>query len=430
MTSRLLGQGKVFALELVRSSLAAAKRSRNRNTYLSLNAHALEEAARADGKRRRRGAARPALDGIPISVKDLFDVAGMTTTCGSPFQAELGGVARHDAAYVARWRRTGALVVGKTHLNEFAYGLTGENRTWGPCLQPDRPDRLTGGSSSGAAASVLEGSAFIGLGTDTGGSIRVPAALCGLVGFRHTPARRVVRGLFPLAPSFDSCGWLQRDLADFPLVYAALTGKDVANLNLQHVRLGLLGGRWLDVCEAPVLSAYEATARWLQRKGTTVIPLDADAFLPTADLFAALQACEAARVHKASLKHPARIYDPAIRARLEWGLSISRKEESRLRQELEQFCGRMHLHWQTCDFIAAPACPFTELKAGADHAGKRNAILQITCPFSLAQLPALAIPAPGSGADRPCGVQIATRRYREIELAGLAASLTQAGFHR
>ena len=129
---------------------------------------------------------RPALFGVPVAVKDCFDVAGYPTTCGSRFYAEKNGIARTDSTVAARLRQAGAVIMGKTHLHQLAYGITGENSEYGDCLQPKHPQLLTGGSSSGSAASVQEGSAVAAIGTDTGGSIRVPAALCGLAGYRSS----------------------------------------------------------------------------------------------------------------------------------------------------------------------------------------------------------------------------------------------------
>ncbi len=132
--------------------------------------------------------------------------------------AELNGIAQQDSWLVARLRAAGAVIIGKTHLHPLAYGITGENPEFGDCRQPGNPDALTGGSSSGAAASVLEGSAVAAIGTDTGGSIRAPAALCGLVGYRTTHGRGDWRGAGHLAQSFDTMGWLFRDLEDAPML--------------------------------------------------------------------------------------------------------------------------------------------------------------------------------------------------------------------
>ena len=166
------------------------------------------------------GDGRSALWGLPVSVKDCFDLAGAPTTCGVHFYRDLNGTATRDSWLVEQLRATGAVITGKTHLHPLAYGITGENPEYGDCVQPGNPGALTGGSSSGACASVLEGSAVAAIGTDTGGSIRVPAALCGLAGYRSTIGGGNWRGGAHLAKSFDTMGWLFRDLQDAPLLAA------------------------------------------------------------------------------------------------------------------------------------------------------------------------------------------------------------------
>ncbi len=153
----------------------------------------------------------------------------IATTCGSRFYAEKNGIARNDSTVAARLRQAGAVIMGKTHLHQLAYGITGENSDYGDCVQPRNAQWLTGGSSSGSAASVQEGSSVAAIGTDTGGSIRVPAALCGLAGYRSSlglGGAQAWEGGTHLAESFDTLGWLFRDLRDGPALAAALFGLD------------------------------------------------------------------------------------------------------------------------------------------------------------------------------------------------------------
>ena len=161
-----------------------------------------------------------ALWGLPISVKDCFDLAGSPTTCGVHFYRDLNGTATRDSWLVEQLRAAGAVIIGKTHLHPLAYGITGENPEFGDCVQPRDSGALTGGSSSGAVASVQEGSAVAAIGTDTGGSVRAPAALGGLAGYRATIGRGDWRGGAHLAVTFDTMGWLFRDLEDAPLLAA------------------------------------------------------------------------------------------------------------------------------------------------------------------------------------------------------------------
>src|SRR5258708_4113302 len=163
--------------------------------------------------------------------KDCFDLEGFRTTAGARFYADKNEIAREDSAVAKRLRAQGAVITGKTNLHPLAYGITGENRDFGDCLQPVNPNLLTGGSTSGGAASVQEGSAVAAIGTDTGGSIRVPAALCGLAGYRASLGlawdRELWRGGIPLAQSFDTLGWIFRDLHDAALLAEGLFGLSV-----------------------------------------------------------------------------------------------------------------------------------------------------------------------------------------------------------
>ena len=184
------------------------------------------------------GDGRPALWGLPISVKDCFDLAGSPTTCGVHFYRDLNGNATRDSWLVEQLRAAGAVIIGKTHLHPLAYGITGENPEFGDCVQPRDAGALTGGSSSGAAASVQEGSAVAAIGTDTGGSVRAPAALCGLAGYRATLGRGDWRGGAHLAESFDTMGWLFRDLEDAPLLAAPFApGSNRTDSPLHQLRL-------------------------------------------------------------------------------------------------------------------------------------------------------------------------------------------------
>src|SRR5580698_82547 len=220
-----LANGTTQPHELAEQALSNSNQNAGRNTYLWQDAEWTRlEAARAEAM--PKGAAGPfgdgygALWGLPISVKDCFDLAGAPTTCGVRFYRDLNGTAARDSWLIERLRAAGAVMVGKTHLHPLAYGITGENPEFGDCVQPGDPGALTSGSSSGAAASVMEGSAVAAIGTDTGGSVRAPAALCGLAGYRATLGRGNWRGGAHLAESFDTMGWLFRDLEDAPLLAA------------------------------------------------------------------------------------------------------------------------------------------------------------------------------------------------------------------
>jgi Asp-tRNA(Asn)/Glu-tRNA(Gln) amidotransferase A subunit family amidase len=247
-----LAAGEITPLQLVERALARANSNTGKNVFIGLDADkALQEAEQLP--ERFRGMVKPALYGLPVSLKDLFDLRGFPTSCGSRFYAERGGVVREDSAVAARLRAQGVVIVGKTHLHQLAYGITGENPDYGDCMQPGAPQCLTGGSSSGAAASVMEGSALAAIGTDTGGSIRAPAALCGLAGYRASIGlaheRGLWRGSVPLAGSFDTLGWLFRDLCDGPLLANALFDLQPPKFAETRVRIGCAAEQFIGDCE-------------------------------------------------------------------------------------------------------------------------------------------------------------------------------------
>ena len=241
-----------------KEALARANSNAGHNVYLALDPERVLAEATALTTRFPDPAQRPPLFGVPIGVKDCFDVAGYPTTCGSHFYAEKNGIVAADSAVAARLRQAGAVIMGKTHLHQLAYGITGENSEYGDCVQPENPQALTGGSSSGSSASVQEGSAVASIGTDTGGSIRVPAALCGLAGYRSTlglGGAPAWEGGFHLAVSFDTLGWLFRDLRDGPALAAALLDVPVVAAP-QGVTIAAVGEAYLHDCEPAVLEMY------------------------------------------------------------------------------------------------------------------------------------------------------------------------------
>ncbi len=215
--------GSTSPRELAERALKNANQNAGRNVYVSRDENwTLREADRVQKEFSSSGEfssdEKPPLFGLPVSLKDCFDLEGFRTTAGTRYYAEKNEIAREDSAVAKRLRAQGAVITGKTNLHPLAYGITGENPDFGDCLQPADANLLTGGSTSGGAASVQEGSAVAAIGTDTGGSIRVPAALCGLAGYRASINlawdRDLWRGGVHLAQCFDTLGWICRDLRE------------------------------------------------------------------------------------------------------------------------------------------------------------------------------------------------------------------------
>jgi len=407
--------------DVVEAALTRSNSNLGKNVYLSRDeAWSLHEAERLSSKPTRDVLQNRPLWGIPVSLKDCFDLEGFVTTCGSKALGDSREVAVTDSTVADRLRKLGAIITGKTHLHQLAYGITGENSDFGDCLQPANLKLLTGGSSSGAAASVQEGSAMAAIGTDTGGSIRVPAALCGLAGYRASVTVSAANGLDlwrggeHLAASFDTIGWIYRDLSDGPLIGAALFGlPEVPAPPIQGLRVGLADGSFLYDCEQEVLATLEAWATLLESRGARMEYFDTAMWNDTKELFPPLQASEAAALHPEPRDH----FEPVIAERLRWGASLSQTELKALRNRLASFRQESELRLQPFDVLLLPNSPKAELLAGADHSGTRAMILRYTMPASILGRPAVTL------TSRRGAPQLIGRVGSDAELLALTATL-------
>jgi Asp-tRNA(Asn)/Glu-tRNA(Gln) amidotransferase A subunit family amidase len=409
---------------ILEDALRRANSNAGRNVYLALDEDRVRREA-AQLPERFTLAAKPALYGFPISLKDCFDLRGFLTNCGSRFYASQNAPAPVDSAVASRLRSQGALIAGKAHLHQLAYGITGENPDYGDCVQPSHPKRLTGGSSSGGAAAVQEGSALAAIGTDTGGSIRVPAALCGLAGYRASielaHQRGLWRGGIHLAPSFDTLGWLFRNLADGPLLASALFGFDVPVTTSMQVRIGSVHPDFLHDCQPSVLDFFAETKNRMAARGAEIRSIDSSFWDEAMDIFAPIQAHEAAAIHTALTGGDFSHFEKSIAERLTWGASLSREEIASLRRRHEKFRAQMDALLREHDFLILPCAPVHELLAGADHSQTRRSLLRYTVPMSLAGVPVVTLPS-GTGA----GVQLVAARGSDSKLLAYAVQLDAA----
>lgn len=412
-----LASGAVQPRDLAAEALAHANQNAGRNTYLWQDAEWTQrEAARAGtmphGNGGPFGDGRAALWGLPVSVKDCFDLAGAPTTSGVCFYRDLHGAAERDSWLVQQLRAAGAVIVGKTHLHPLAYGITGENPEFGDCAQPDDAGALTGGSSSGATASVQEGSAMAAIGTDTGGSVRVPAVLCGLAGYRSTLGRGNWRGGAHLAESFDTMGWLFRDLEDAPLLAAPFAADAVAQ-SASFARFAFVADSFLHDCEPAVAESLRGAVRELEALGLEGRAINPEWWQGAIEVFAPIQAWEAARLHAGYYDR----FDAPIRERLEWGAGIRADEIPELRKRLARFRAQMDDLFAEHELLLMPCAPVARLAVGADHSSTRARLLRYTVPVSLAGAPAVAIPCAAGG------MQVAAARNNDEPLLALAARL-------
>lgn len=329
------------------------------------------------------------LSGVPYFLKDLFDVAGAPTFAGSTFLPEVRSTPQKESAIVRALREAGAVLAGKTHLHEFAYGITGENPHYGDCEHPHFPGRTTGGSSSGSAAVVAAGIVPLAIGSDTGGSIRLPAAFCGLFGFRLQPRDRLIADAFPLAPSFDTAGWFTANAEDMRLALAALVGLRTSQREPRGCYLELPG---LDADVA--LACRDAAAHFAPPVEPAARADLLAGFARAAETYNTIVAQEAWDVHKIWAERFRDRYDPGVWQRLNRVRSLAPQQIDAAQLHLAASRVLWTKFFLTYDFLVLPASPFGALTKAGCTLENRNRILALTAPASLAGLPVLTVPVP------------------------------------
>jgi amidase/aspartyl-tRNA(Asn)/glutamyl-tRNA(Gln) amidotransferase subunit A len=346
------------------------------------------------------------LRGVPYFAKDLFDVAGLPTGAGSTFLPQVRAVPAQDSPMIAALRSSGAALAGKTQLHEFAYGITGDNPHFGHCEHPRFPGRTAGGSSSGSAAVVSAGIVPFATGTDTGGSIRVPAAFCGVYGLRLPVGHPLGAGLFPLARSFDTAGWFTAGPADLLATLRAL----IATATVAHTPAGLyLEPAGLD---PDVATACRAAAdRFAPPADRATRDVLLNRFAGSTEKYSRVVAAEAWAVHQSWAATHRAAYARDVLARLERGRDLGRQE---LDQALVGIAA-VELMWAkyflAYDFLLLPATPFGALPTSECTPQNRERLLALTTPVSLGGLPVLTIPVPlPSGLTT--GLQLVARDVR------------------
>ncbi|MDQ8205483.1 amidase [Pelagicoccus sp. SDUM812003] len=328
--------------------------------------------------------------GVPFLLKDLFDFPGVPTTASSAFLSRVRPTTRTESALSASLRQQGAVFAGKTHLNEFAYGLSGENLHFGDCPHPSFPDRVSGGSSSGSAWAVAKGIAPIATGTDTGGSIRVPAAWCGIYGLRTSPNRWSTDGCVPLAPSFDTPGWFTATSEDMELsILALICPKTRRKRPLKGVSLLSYVDGLSDEFRAKFMEAMEMVNGNLDPAATKEF---SDATRSVARHYSVLQSQEAYSVHQAWLDEHRAEYDPVVWQRIDRGRHWSPADVDAAKKSEAKLAAFFESAFQSYDFVAMPATQSPAIKASEHTDAFRNELLRITAPGSFARCPVLTIP--------------------------------------
>lgn len=450
--SGLLAKKKISPVELTRLYLARIERLNPKlNAFITVAAEsALAEAEAAERellRRKRRGA----LHGIPVALKDNISTRNLRTTMGSSILR--GFVPQEDATVVRKLRQAGAIVLGKTNLHEFAYGVTSENPHYGPVRNPWNPERIAGGSSGGSAVAVAAGLCAAAIGSDTGGSIRIPSALCGVVGLKPTFGRVSVHGVFPLAPSFDHVGPIARSVEDAALVLECIAGRDPLDRtsvsrpekyfrasfrkgrSRKRVRLGRPAEHfWVDL-DPEVRKITERALAAFAKSGATVAEISLPTIAAGVEAANLIAAVEATQVHERAGYFPGSFgeYGADVRGRLEQGAKVLALDYLKAQEALRQAREEMDTALEHVDVVviptaAIPAPPMgsERVRVGGVEKPIRSALVDLNRPGNLTGLPAISIPCGLTSEGLPVALQFIGRRFDEAGLLGIARSFVDS----
>jgi aspartyl-tRNA(Asn)/glutamyl-tRNA(Gln) amidotransferase subunit A len=404
------------------------------NAYITVDAGGAMKAARKAQRQIARGNYLGPLHGIPISLKDLYDTKGLRTTAGSKIMADR--VPEADATSVAKLRAAGAVIVGKTNLHEFAFGSTTQNPHYGGTRNPYNTDHIPGGSSGGSAAAVAADMCIGSTGSDTGGSIRAPASLCGIVGLKPTYGRVSLRGIVPLSWTLDHVGPMTKSVSDAAIMLSAMAGYDSldptsANERVPSFTRGLKGGvKKLRIgfdpsfssntVDGEVLASMKKALKLFETLGARVVEVTIPSIELTSIIESIIITTEPAAYHEENLRHRAADYGDDVRPLLEAGAAFSAVhyiKAQRLRAMLQREFAEA---FKKIDIFALPGAAAPAPPIGAETMTVEGMemdvgmlFLRFACPFNLTGLPAISVPSGINTAGLPIGLQLVGRAFDE-----------------
>jgi aspartyl-tRNA(Asn)/glutamyl-tRNA(Gln) amidotransferase subunit A len=416
----------------------ADPRGEGARACLTVYADRARAAADAADARARRGQSLGPLDGAIVSIKDLFDVAGEPTRAGSKILAEEAPPAAADAAVVQRLKGAGAVLIAKTNMTEFAFSGVGANPHFGTPGNPRDRARVPGGSSSGAGVAVADGMCDIAIGTDTGGSVRIPAALCGLVGFKPSRQRVPTDGAFPLSYTLDSIGPIANSVddcakADWVMADAVVAGERFAPLEpltLDGLSFGIAEGLPLDRLDDTVAAAFVLAVARLGRAGVRVSHED----LPLIDDMVAVNAKggisppEACAIHRDRIERRAADFDPNVLARIQRGCAVPEEDYAWMMQERSRLVAAMDARLSALDALVMPttaivAPTIAEVADEKVFAARNAALLRNTSIVNFFDLCAISLPLPALSGTMPVGLMLIARNGQDRKLFEIAAAV-------
>ena len=368
------------------------------------------------------------LYGIPVAVKDLYDTRGIRTTGGSKFFAD--NIPQEDAFVVQKIKKAGVQIIGKTNTHEIALGVTNNNPHFGACRNPWDITRTPGGSSGGSAVAVSTGMALAALGTDTGGSIRIPASLCGVVGLKPTYGRASLRGILPLSWNLDHAGPITRKVEDAALMLQVMSGYDELDPSslktlpgdyYSHIKDGmnerkiaLAVGNFIDEADAEVLEAVRKAAKVLEAQGVIIVEVNVDFLKEAAVANAIMTQADGAAFHRERMKEHPDWFGADVRQRLETGAAFTSTEYSLARRTQTQVKRRCEILFDEYDALILPTTPISApLLEGENAIERARQLTRFTAPFNLTGLPALSVPCGFTTEGLPIGLQIVSRAWNE-----------------
>lgn len=407
------------------------------NAFITLTADSALAEARVATEEIAHGEYRGSLHGIPLAIKDLYDVRGAPTTAGSPLLKN--NIASEDAFAVRRLREAGAIFLGKLNMHEWALGVTGINPHFGPSRNPWNTAYITGGSSGGTGAALAAGLCFGSLGSDTGGSIRIPSSLCGVVGLKPTYGRVSVRGVIPLSWSLDHAGPMANSAEDVALLLKVISGYDAddpysapnsefRSQKAEGLRVGVPDEYFFTDLHPDTERAVQGAIKTLGEIGFQLIDVSLPGFEVSEKASAKILLAEAAAYHQEHIEQNADQIGEDVLTRFKWGLEVTGVEYAQARRTQTQWRRKMERLFETVDALVLPATPFpaTPLDGSDPLALSKGNLTRFTRMFNLTGNPSIVLPCGRTQNGLPIGVQIVGPHWREDRIVQVVRAYEEA----